>query len=730
MNVAIFEASSSKRKREAEDFSHLDVHPQDSQLLPRPERLLGSSGPGQESLGSVSTASVQDLEDLPQKRRRSEQTAGMRPAANAMAGAGEQRASWVLERDMTVTEQERFRETIVANLGTRILYKHNELRLIDQEIAKCQIALEQLRRCSHIPYPGTTGVPSDMMHTSTGAGPALLHPRQGSQPQAAAPWGVTDGPYSRHYAEWLLPDARFDAGVSMHHSQAQNASESLTRMRGVQPSLDSVPTSSRSRAARGSTHAVLQSLPSGYAQPKPERSAQVLKRHADGKYVKLVCPGSNCGEQRFNSVQGFINHCRIKHQIHFATHEDAAKRAGTPEGVNQENGAVMDGIAPQSTVPGTLPSGTITQTSDPSPQQSGAFDSNQPQMTTDAQDRRASTDAEQPPGISPRQALSKPGTMSEGAVHATGNGTRLTHPYNRVELDIVRDWPEKRETPAITTSCQQFVTERRQSDMGPPISPAFVPSEQLPFLSKRFAQSGKAGNLAALLGEAQDRFDMDNVVMPDDSMDDITPKSPEHGSHRLHMNRKHETVGGLGAPLMDRRPGSKKGLQLDRSAQETGEHKDSALEGSTFLSSTTSRRRSERAQHPKARSLSHDMHLDTGPASPVTPPLPNIAFPRQVCSHSASPFELSPGAIAATESNQAPSLVSDDGQSASDSDHDEVDQQGSSTPRGSTNSTHISFDGTDEMMDDAAAGPSNLAVNDKMHRWRDDMDSRKAHRTT
>ena len=46
------------------------------------------------------------------------------------------------------------RDTVTGQLSLEILLKHNELRLIDQEIAKCQVALEQLRRCAEIPYPG------------------------------------------------------------------------------------------------------------------------------------------------------------------------------------------------------------------------------------------------------------------------------------------------------------------------------------------------------------------------------------------------------------------------------------------------------------------------------------------------------------------------------------------------------------------------------------------------
>jgi ADA HAT complex component 1 len=51
--------------------------------------------------------------------------------------------------DMTPLQQ------IIDNeFNMAMLMKHNELRLIEQELAKCQVALEQLRRCELRPYPG------------------------------------------------------------------------------------------------------------------------------------------------------------------------------------------------------------------------------------------------------------------------------------------------------------------------------------------------------------------------------------------------------------------------------------------------------------------------------------------------------------------------------------------------------------------------------------------------
>ena len=56
-----------------------------------------------------------------------------------------------------VDELTPLQQVIDNEFNMQILMKHNELRLIEQELAKCQIALEQLRRCEIQPFPGFEG---------------------------------------------------------------------------------------------------------------------------------------------------------------------------------------------------------------------------------------------------------------------------------------------------------------------------------------------------------------------------------------------------------------------------------------------------------------------------------------------------------------------------------------------------------------------------------------------
>ncbi|KAJ9498484.1 hypothetical protein H2202_006171 [Exophiala xenobiotica] len=233
------------------------------------------------------------------------------------------------------------REVIQTQLSLEILLKHKELRLIDQEIAKCQASLEQLRRCGEVPYPAAQQ-PSLLVSNGTGAALRTAYPAP--LPQSPAPWGVTDGPYSRHYAKWLLPDTRFDGGVDPEPLSRVPAGKAPMKSRSMRGSFEMPSTSStNSRSGRGGK---LQALPPGYGQPKEKATGpMIVKRKSDGVTVKLVCP--DCGRHDFGSAQGFINHCRIGHGRSFASHDAAADACGEPVEVD-ESGAIV-GAEPTAT---------------------------------------------------------------------------------------------------------------------------------------------------------------------------------------------------------------------------------------------------------------------------------------------------------------------------------------------------------------------------------------------
>lgn len=230
------------------------------------------------------------------------------------------------------------RQSLDAQLSLEVLLKHNELRLIDQEIAKCQIALEQLRRCSEIPYPASS-VHGFSQSVSDGSGYAIPYTGSGPPPVSPAPWGVADGPYSRHYAKWLLPDPRFDGGESPDLPSPATLLDGGRSTRGSFTENGYV--AGKSRAQRASMSTRLQSLPSGYPAPKEKAGPMVIKRKSDNRLVKLVC--LDCRRYDFSSTQGFINHCRIAHSRTFASHDAAAEACGEPADVDDAGVVISSG---------------------------------------------------------------------------------------------------------------------------------------------------------------------------------------------------------------------------------------------------------------------------------------------------------------------------------------------------------------------------------------------------
>ncbi|KAI1327220.1 hypothetical protein F5Y16DRAFT_200599 [Xylariaceae sp. FL0255] len=226
-------------------------------------------------------------------------------------------------------DRERMVETIEEQFSLEILLKHDELRLINQELAKCQVALEQLRRCHLIPYPINVPTPEQMLNISNGTGPSL-QPKEGtSLPQWAPPFGVTDGPYARHYAKWLIPDPKFD-GIQPEipaHGEAWRVRSAIEGRSTRNSSADFSTPQNKGRPSRSTAGQKLHALSSGYPVHKDKNGPCVLKR-SDGQTVKLVC--IDCHRENFSSTQGFINHCRIAHKRDFKSHEEAAVHCGHP----------------------------------------------------------------------------------------------------------------------------------------------------------------------------------------------------------------------------------------------------------------------------------------------------------------------------------------------------------------------------------------------------------------
>lgn len=286
----------------------------------------------------------------PAKRVKTEQNGDLLSPVSASADAEE---TAMLRRRSIALGSEAAKEAIQMQFGLEILLKHDELRLINQELARCQVALEQLRRCHLIPYPVQCPTPSQMLDISSAKGPALESGRGAPVPKWAPPFGVVEGPYARHYAKWLIPDPVFD-GIPLESQGLADGSHAKSGAEGrtTRSSISDTGISGKQRSARGTAGQRLQALSSGYPQPKDKQSPCTLKR-SDGVTVKLVC--IDCDRWDFSSTQGFLNHCRIAHKREFKSHEEAAAQCGQPIEVD-ESGAI---VGDDRKVPSATPSGLV-----------------------------------------------------------------------------------------------------------------------------------------------------------------------------------------------------------------------------------------------------------------------------------------------------------------------------------------------------------------------------------
>ncbi|KAI9773906.1 MAG: hypothetical protein M1840_006132 [Geoglossum simile] len=513
-------------------------------------------------------------------------------------------------------------QKIESNFSLEILLKHQELRLIEQELAKCQVALEQLRRCQLIPYPSTASTPTEMMNVSNGAGPALFPGVGEKTPESPAPWGVTDGPYTRHYAKWLIPDARFDGAADEDNLAV--AGKGIFEGRATRGSLtdSATPLSSKSRSQRGSAGAKLQALSSGYPTAREKAGPLIIKR-SDGQYVKLVC--LDCERGDFSSAQGFINHCRIAHHKSFESHDAAAMACGQ----------VIDG------------DGTA----------SGSNDGPVTGITGLVHPLIRTAPTTPTPAVSRKLSWVK-GTASGGL----GDQTAISSG----DLNNNNIPPAKRRRRAPLGPTNQTATTESLQENG---APDFIPSLQTPHLSALMKKKGFSGNLGEMVGEAAKKFELGMYSSTEDeecwkeniATDSATKESQQRkrrrpfGGYEGACDEDESYVVGGRMParsgmspnqMMLGRPGSSKGL--DKVGRKPG--------GSLYTGTT-----------PHSSYQPAHIGLSSNPPTAKHQEDEGVV----ILDHPQATIDLSPHTSSASESlPNAPSLVSDDGDYAANSSDD------------------------------------------------------------
>ena len=480
-----------------------------------------------------------------------------------------------------LVDVERAKEAIEEQFSLEILLKHDELRLINQELAKCQVALEQLRRCHLIPYPVNVPTPEQMLNITNGSGPAL-QPKPGDKlPQWAPPFGVSDGPYARHYAKWLIPDPKFD-GIQ---PEVQTPTDSWRVRSAIEGRLtrnslgDGNSSQCKSRPARGAAGQKLQALSSGYPPPKDKNGPCTLKR-SDGQMVKLVC--IDCHRENFSSTQGFINHCRIAHKRDFKSHEEAAVHCGHPIEAAEvpTKAAVVD-------------------------------------------DKPAVSNMPPPSGLVHPFARADGMTDSEACFSVVRRIQQSLELYRQGKLPGVSSVPSVSGESARTTATNTSTT-------------SFSPSTSSPHLSRLLKARGFGGNLGALVDDAKIRIDLDQVSSPtDDELEER--ETPTHDTAPTGRPASSQATPGMRVP-------TRAVMAPVSTNSRPSSAKTTSIHSALFIT-------------PDATPISH---------SP-TRPRPQINVDEDMLDVT----ELSPHTAV---SNNAPSLVSDDGEYDDSADSDSASE--------------------------------------------------------
>ncbi|KAK4549805.1 hypothetical protein LTR36_005106 [Oleoguttula mirabilis] len=388
-------------------------------------------------------------------------------------------------------------QVIENEFNIQILTKHNELRLIDQELAKCQVALEQLRRCELRPYPGAERPSASV---SAGTGPSIAPSPSQHRASHPAPHGVTDGPYTRHYRQWLLHDPQFESEPVLALPPANGAVDAVARStRGGGSARKSLPKAFTLPSKPGDA---LHSLPNYPSSASKDKSAPlVLRRSTDGQLVKLIC--NNCLRGNFSSIQGFLNHCRIAHKVDYKSHDAAAVDCGRLLDEHEAASLSPEALAAVAAV--HKPSASRSSSTTTTPYKTLNF-------------------------VHPMNFTGSGGLQGPTPQQAKAGKVRKPVPVQ----------------PLASAVPQSYNTS------------SFTPSSQAPRLSAHFAKYQLGGNLEQAIAIAKQKVDMsaDEDMSSPDALDSASPSTPAFGSRTVAGTSR---AGSLAPPGVTVRPPSRKG---------------------------------------------------------------------------------------------------------------------------------------------------------------------------
>ncbi|KZF25640.1 hypothetical protein L228DRAFT_236715 [Xylona heveae TC161] len=578
---------------------------QKAQLLQSPTKRRQAS--------DLDSATSQRCDNCPRRTNGVKRENGGEPNGLASSEPGEKghfgSEPLVTKDPLSVTQ---LQQAIEAEFSLEILLKHNELRLIDQELAKCQVALEQLRRCRIIPYP-TFSTNTNAKAVSDGVGPALTPSPYDLTPQYPPPWGVADGPYTRHYAKWLIPDPAFgDYTNEFPFPGSTLPSQTALDSRITRGSFNEGNVGGKSsRSQRGSAGAKLQALSNATVQPREKAGPLVVKRASDGKHVKLVC--LDCERADFSSAQGFINHCRIAHHRGFESHDAAAVACGQVVDID-DAGVIVGGSEPSKGGGGSLV---------------------HPLIKTAPATKLSAKEAQALSRVSGRNGLNRTAVKAadERANGSTQAGDSST-------------------TPAKTQKKRYAHTptpNRSNSD-----SP-FVPSPQTPHLSALMQQKGFGGDLGEMVGQAKTQVDFNVYTMSDEEENE-----PPSNERTPNKSQRRQFYGGFdGVCDEDDDSSVPNGTRVPARA---------GMSPATYGRPASHKGPDKPTRKPESLSCISprqtyaaplNLRDSANPAESSSHVIKNGEHESMIMFDGPPPMNVSPHTV---ESNHAPSLVSDDGE--------------------------------------------------------------------
>lgn len=390
-----------------------------------------------------------------------------------------------------------------------------------------------------------------MQQVSDGTGPPM-EVRGHGQPLYPAAWGVTDGPYTRHYAKWLIPDPIFDGGnISQAGQEGLLAGSTVPEGRATRGSFTEPScVAGKSRSQRGSAGSKLQALSSGYPPPREKAGPLILKRSTDGQLVKLVC--LDCRRDNFSSAQGFINHCRIAHNRGFSSHDAAAIACGEEIETDESGGVVIDNEPGNAATVGFV----------------------HPLIRSAHLAKKA-------------QSFPLKSTSDYSVRPAAG---QLLDNKNRPSPPSATRKPLR--TRALNT---QIASMSQKSGT---VS-TFVPSPQTPHLSALMQKMGQAGDLPELISEAKKKVDLELDLLSEEDSDD-----EEMGTYQ----KDSSTHGALGVVRGSRLPvrATMSPAPLDRPSSSKGFDKGSRTP--SYLNGITPRSTYASPYSPGPSKLENERH--------------------------------------------------------------------------------------------------------------------------